>query len=207
MKRYFDNLLKVIYFLFPFLFLTSCAKKYYPISIENIEYSNNSMNGELEFSYKYNLLDKNEKYKKKGIDKNISLVALSITNNSADTLRIGDELRIYSGNKEANVLLASEVVNELKQSTASYLFYMLLTFSNFYVEENNNRRTYPIGLVIGPSLTAGNMLVSSKANKKMEANILEHYLLNIPIYPGETKNGLIGLRYFDFDPIKIVKEK
>lgn len=203
----YNRMTKMMLLAFPLFLLGSCAKKYNQLSMNTLQFNNSSVNEGIEFSYRYNVLDGNEKYTKKEAKKNIALVGIKIKNTTKDTLRIGQELGVYTGNNKTNVLQAFQVVNELKQSVPAYLLYLLLTPLNLYIEDGNGRTTYPIGLILGPSISVGNMIVAGNANKKFKKNVMDNYLLGVPIYPGETKSGLIGLRHTNFDPINIVIEK
>ena len=96
----------------------------------------------------------------------------------------------------------------LKQSSASYLWYLLLTPMNLYTNQTQNgftRQTSstPIGLVIGPGLAGGNMIAAGSANTKFEKDLLEYNINGVTIKKGETVSGLIGIRSDDYNSIKV----
>ncbi|WP_255592559.1 hypothetical protein [Marixanthomonas sp. SCSIO 43207] len=99
------------------------------------------------------------------------------------------------------------VFKSLKQSPASYLFYLLLTPLNFYTSSSDaDTSSTPIGLVIEPSLACGNMIAAVSANKKFKTEFLEHNINETLIEKSETKYGLVGIKSDSFDALKIKVE-
>jgi hypothetical protein len=100
------------------------------------------------------------------------------------------------------------VYSSLKQSPASYLWYLLLTPMNLYTNETQNgfqtqTSSTPIGLVVGPGLAGGNMIAASSANKKFQQNLLDYNINGVTIKKGESISGLIGIRSDDYNSINI----
>lgn len=98
--------------------------------------------------------------------------------------------------------------SSLKQSPASYLWYLLLTPMNLYTNETQNgfqtqTSSTPIGLVVGPGLAGGNMIAASSANKKFQQNLLDYNINGVTIKKGESISGLIGIRSDDYNSINI----
>ena len=188
--------------------LTNCASGYRTIAPKSINYISMNETENVKFEYKYDLLDK--KYAKKEIKKGIKLVAIKITNNSGKDLMFGRDVKlIYENGKEVFVMENEKVFKTLKQSPASYLWYLLLTPVNFYVTETNSNgfqeetSSTPIGLVLGPGLTGGNMIAASSANKEFKEEMLENNINGVMIKDGDTKYGLIGIKADSFDALKL----
>lgn len=183
--------------------LTNCASSYQTISPKSINYVSTKETDNVEFQYKYGVLDK--KYGKKETKKGIKLVAVKITNNSNKDVVFGeDAILTYENGTEISVLENEDVFKALKQNTASYLLYLLLTPVNLYTSENGQETSStPIGLVLGPGLAGGNMIVAGSANKKFKTEILENNIYGTLIKKGETKYGLIGIRTDTFDALKL----
>jgi hypothetical protein len=168
------RIIKIALLLATIITITSCASSYKPIEPKNINYiSTNEFNG-VRLEYKYDLL--NKKYAKKEVKKGIKLVAIKITNNSDKDLMFGREIKLtYENGNEIFAMENDRVFKSLKQSTPSYLFYLLLTPLNLYTSSSDgSTSSTPIGLVIGPSLAGGNMIASGTAKKKYKTELLEY---------------------------------
>lgn len=183
--------------------LTSCASGYKMIEPKAINYASTNETDNVTLKYKYDLLDK--KYAKKEVKKGVKLVAIKITNNSEKDIMFGGDTKLtYENGSEIYVIENDEVFKTLKQSPASYLFYLLLTPLNFSTSSSNgSTSSTPIGLVVGPGLAGGNMIAASSANKKFKAEMLEYNINGTLIKMGETKYGLIGIKSDSFDSLKL----
>ena len=101
-----------------------------------------------------------------------------------------------------------KVFSSLKQSVASYLWYLLLTPVNLYTNESQNgfqteTTSTPIGIVIGPGLAGVNMIAASSSNKKFQQDLLNYNMNGVTIKSGENISGLVGIRSDDYNAIKI----
>lgn len=198
------RLFKTIIFCITISTLTNCASGYKLISPKTINYISNSESNNVKLEYKYDLLDK--KYKKKELKKGVKLVAIKITNNSDKDLIFGEDAKLtYLNGNEVFIMDNTEVFQTIKQSTLSYLFYLLLTPMNLYTTDANGQQTSstPIGLVIGPGLTVGNMVASGSANNNFKTELLDNNIYKTTIKKGETKHGLIGIKADSFDSLKL----
>ena len=184
--------------------LTNCASGYKMIEPKSINYVSTNEIDNVKIEYKYDLLDK--KYAKKELKKGVKLVAVKITNNSERDLMFGRDTKLtYENGSEIFVMENEKVFKTLKQSVASYLFYLLLTPINLYTTGSNGQQTSstPIGLVVGPGLAGGNMIAAGSANKKFHTELLEYNINGTIIKKGETKYGLIGIKADSFDSMKL----
>lgn len=186
----------------------SCASAYKTINPNTINYLSTSEDNGVKLEYKYELL--NKKYKKKELAKGVRLLAIKITNNSNEDLIFGKDVKLtYDDGSTIYIMDNDNVFSSLKQSPASYLWYLLLTPMNLYTNTNQNgfqtseSSSTPIGLVIGPGLAGGNMIAASSANKKFQTDLTTYNLNGMTIKKGETVSGLIGIRSDDYNSIKI----
>ena len=190
------------------LCLVSCASGYRMIQPKSINYiSINEADG-LTLQYRYELLDK--KYEKKEERNGVKLVAIKITNNSDRDVTFGKDVTLAFENEHIVYVMENEkVFKTLKQSPASYLWYLLLSPLNLYTTKTNSNglpeqtSSTPIGLVLGPGLAGGNMIAAGSANKKFKTELLEYNINGTVIKRGETKYGLIGIRSDSFDALKL----
>ena len=190
------------------LCLTSCASGYKMIQPKTINYiSKNEVDG-LTLQYRYELLHK--KYEKKEEKKGVKLVAIKITNNSNRDVTFGKDVTLaFENDYNVYVMDNEKVFKTLKQSPASYLWYLLLTPLNLYTTKTNSyglpeqTSSTPIGLVLGPGLAGGNMIAAGSANKKFRTELLKYNINGTVIKKGETKHGLIGIRSDSYDALKL----
>jgi len=153
------------------------------------------------FSYRYNTLRLagNKKLAKKEDKFNVRIVAIRIVNNSNRVLRYGYNFDLYSGSHKARILEPDVVSASVKQSVPIYLLYLLLTGMRFETSSSS----IPIGLVIGPGITAGNMIVAGSANKRFREELVEYSIIEREIKAGETFYGLIGISDNSYMPLTL----
>lgn len=198
------KIIKITFLFIVIASLTSCASGYKMIGPKTINYISTNETDNVKLEYKYDLLDK--KYAKKELKKGVKLVAIKITNNSEKEIMFGRNIKLTYGNgTEIYVMENEKVFKILKQSPASYLWYLLLTPLNFYTSSSNGEQTSstPIGLVVGPGLVGINMIAAGSANKKFKTEMLEYNINGTLIKKGETKYGLIGIKSDSFDSLKL----
>lgn len=181
------------------------------IEPKTINYVSKNESNSVTFEYKYDLLEK--KYEKKEIKKGVKVVAVKVTNNSNRDLVFGRDFTLtYANGEDIHVLENEKAFTTLKQSAASYLWYLLLTPVNFYTSETNSRgfqentSSTPVGLVLGPGLAAGNMIAAGSANKKFKRELSDYNIYGTTIKQGETKHGLISVKTNTFDTLKLKME-
>jgi hypothetical protein len=195
------------------LLLNSCASGYKKINPATINYASKSMGSTILLEYKYDLLDK--KYKKKETKTNVKLIAVKITNNTEKDIVLGRDFKLsYENGNEVILLETEKLFKTLKQSPASYLWYLLLspvqlfsgttTTSNGPITETKPANSFPIGLIAGPGLAGGNMIAASSANKHFQSELMQFDLIGKTIRKGETVYGLIGSLSNSYDSIKVI---
>ena len=192
------------------LLATSCATKYNLVDPKSVNFVSVYENENIKLEHKYDVLEK--KYAKKEVKKGLKVVAVKITNNSDKDVVFGRDIHLsYGQNEKIQVVENKKVFNTLKQSVPTYLLYMLLTPMQFTTttstnngfQNNVNTNSTPIGLVVGPGITATNMLIASGANKKFKEELTTYDLNGVTIKKGETKYGLVGIKTKSYDALKI----
>jgi hypothetical protein len=194
------------------MLMNSCASGYKKINPETINYVSKSIESNILLEYKYDLLGK--KYKKKETKNNIKLIAVKITNNTEKEIVLGRDFKLsYENGNEVSLIETEKLFKTIKQSPASYLWYLLLapvqlqsgttTTSNGFYTETKPANTFPIGLIAGPGLAAGNMIAASSANKNFKNELMQFDLNGKTIKKGETVYGLIGSNSNSYDSIKV----
>lgn len=186
--------------------LTGCASTYKTMNLNGLNYTSKSVQKDVLLEYKYELLSK--KYKKKELAKGIRLVAVKITNNSAKDLIFGSAIKLVFDDGTSPYIMENEILyTRLKQNTASYLWYLLLSPLQLRKTEITGTRietnSTPIGLLIGPGLALGNMITSSSANEKLKQDLLNYNINGTTIKAGKSISGLIGIRSDAYNAINI----
>lgn len=201
MRKHFFNALGIL----TIILINGCASSYIPINPPSISYASHDLKDGISLSYKYDVLreKKNKKYSKKEIYNRIKIVSVKITNNTDSVVTIGNDFAFYSGNKQLSLIEPNVLKKVFKQSSASYLFYLLMTPLKLYVADNNSVETYSIGYALGPILSVGNLLVASSANSTFQKELDLYSIINTNIEKGETVYGIIGLEGIGYDPIYI----
>ncbi len=191
--------LRVELLLIAIAFLSSCASGYKMIEPKKISYASGNENNSIKLEYKYDLLDK--KYAKKESKKGVKLVAIKVTNNSGKDLMFGKDIKLtYENGNEIIPMNNNAVFNALKQNSALYLLYLLLTPLTLSTGDSD---PVPIGLIVGPGIAAGNTIGASSANKKFRGELAIYNLVGATIKNGETKHGLIGIKTNSYEALKL----
>jgi hypothetical protein len=201
------KLLKTAALLSLLIFLNSCASGYKTIGPSQLAYNSVAKEEGLSMEYKYDLLRK--KYAKKEKKKDVRLVAVKITNNTGENVTFGEDFFLsYENGGQVLIMPTDKVFSSLKQQPATHLLYLLLspvvlsttsTNSNGYTESSS----FPIGLIVGPGLAAGNLIAASSANKKFKRELQEFQLQGKVIPKGQTVFGLIGIRADNYDALEL----
>ncbi len=199
---------KILTFTFVII-LSGCAATYKPINPPTLNYNSHDLQDGIWLSYKYDVLREkgNRKYAKKEDKKGVKLIAIKITNNTDTVINVGKDAAFYSGQNQIFPMEPMAIKESIKQIVPGYLPYLLLTFTNLYVTKSTyysvTTETYPIGLVLGPTITIGNMAVAGSANKNMLNELYDYNILSRDIQKGETVYGIIGVRDMGYIPISV----
>ncbi len=207
------TILPVLVLIMAFL-LSNCASTYKALNPDRQYYTNKSTENDVEFSYKYDLLQefKNKKYAKREDKKAIRVVAIKITNSSSQVITLGENAKIYAGDSEVVLLDPTLVHAELKQGVAIYALYLLMLPMEVNFSRSSsfgsgvpqsNVSGYPVGLVLAPALAIGNGLVAHSANQKFKNELLLFNMIGRKIQPKETVYGLIGIRDTQYSPLRL----
>jgi hypothetical protein len=181
---------------------TSCAASYKPIHPPSLHYPQGDRNDSFQYKYDVLQLTRNKKFANKEFSNQIKVVAIKITNHTGQPLRYGTNYKIFSGDREADILPVGEVAKHIRESVPTYLLYLFLTEANIPVDEGGTKeRIIPIGLFLGPAVTILNMRIAANANKHFRQEMEEYNLLETEIPSGQTGYGLIGIQSMDFAPL------
>jgi hypothetical protein len=182
---------------------SSCASTYKSILPAHVDYP--AIEKESGFSYKYNVLKEagNRKLAKKEDKFRIRVVAVKLVNTTGHTLKYGYNYKITSGGREANLLSPPTVTASIKQTIPTYLLYLLLTPMRLNIQTEKQSSSTPIGLIIGPALAGGNMLIAGSANKHFSTELINNSLLDREIKAGETFYGLIAINDNGYMPLSL----
>ncbi|AXT52111.1 hypothetical protein D1818_15150 [Aquimarina sp. BL5] len=186
----------------------SCASGYKTIVPAQINYKSSSVDQSVVLNYEYNLL--NKRYSKKEIKKGVKLIAVKITNNGDRDLVFDKDILLQNqSGTPLTILESKQVFKKLKQSVPSYLWYLLLAPLNLQTTKTNefgqttSNNVFPVGLIVGPGIAGGNMIVAGSANKKFKMDLYMYNLQGTRIKKGSTVYGLVGIKSNTFKAIDI----
>lgn len=206
------KILKLILFACVCFNFINCASSYREINPGTINYISGSVTDSVSLQYKYDLL--HGRYGRNEYKNDVKIVALKITNNSNRDLIFGYDVKLfYSNGSPVKYTSVKDAFQVLKQHPASYLWYLLLSPLNLYTTETDSRgfekqsNSFPIGVIIGPGLSVGNVVAASTANRKFKSELLQNELSGIIIKKGETHYGLIALSSYSYDALQMRIEK
>ena len=193
-------------FLGSILILSSCASVYTPMKPDSINYHSVDTKNGIILEYQYNVLS--NRYLKKESKKGIKLVAVKITNNSDKNIIFGKDIMLeYENGNKIYMMDNNYIYSSFKQNTLPYLLYLLLTPLKLIIttDQGYSVRTsvYPVGYILGPGLAAGNMVTAGSANKALKSELMKYNLAGVVIKKGETKTGIIGIKSYHFEPLRI----
>lgn len=200
--------LSKILILFISLIISSCAATYKPINPRSLNYNKVDSDNSISIGYRYDVLSErgNSKYAKKEKKNGIDVVAIQITNNTDNVINVGRDCEFYVGQRPITPMGPQVVHGTIKQLVPAYAPYLLLTLTKFYVSNGYSTTVYPIGLLLGPGITIGNMALAGSSNKKMLMELMSYNILEKDIQKGETVYGIIGIRDSGYGPITIKKK-
>jgi hypothetical protein len=166
------------------LMFSSCASTYKSLKPSSSYFGNTDEVNGVKFSYKQGVLAEtgNKKYAKREVSKAIKVVSVKIINNSSKDLVIGQNAKFYTGSSELRLIEPTTVHQQLKQGVPVYLLYLLLSPVQLYTSNSNGTvSSTPIGLILGPTISIGNMAVAGSANQNFLKELNEFNLGNVLI--------------------------
>ncbi len=192
----------IFFYLVTAFLISSCASTYSPLTVEEVSLSKTVEGDQISYAYDLQAFSKrvNKRYTKKEENKNLSVVAFELTNNTGDTLRPADDL-VFRLNK--NVLKTynrQESFKLLKQNEIMHLLYFLIA-----IPAPTSLTTAQLVLKAGLGVVLANfsMIKASSANRKLKAELYEGDILTQKIPDGETARGIIVFQGRLFGDIEV----
>lgn len=186
--------------------MSSCAAIYNPIEPSYLSYELAGNYSGLKLSYRYGILAElnNKRYAKKENKQKIKLVAVKIENTSNQTLVLGKDFYLTSNGQAIDFVNTADAYQKLKQKNWQALSFLLLALTP-PVQTTNGASVadFPLGMVAGPMLAAGNIFVAINANKQFQSELQSNTILGSTIKPQETRYGIIIINTAEENPIEI----
>jgi len=186
--------------------MSSCAAIYNPIEPSYLSYELAGNYSGLKLSYRYGILAElnNKRYAKKENKQKIKLVAVKIENTSNQTLVLGKDFYLTSNGQAIVFVNTADAYQKLKQKNWQALSFLLLALTP-PVQTTNGASVadFPLGMVAGPMLAAGNIFVAINANKQFQSELQSNTILGSTIKPQETRYGIIIINTAEENPIEI----
>lgn len=183
------------------ILLTGCATSYKPVDREALPYKTSSLSPEIDFAFSRSTLrnSPNPRYVRKAIATRTDIVAVKLRNRTDHPLSVQDDLTFFSGSTIVQPAQASTAIRDVRQSPGMYFLYFLMAPANIYgssssCDYDGCRDDFfflPVGLVIGPVLTAINAAVASSANGNFRKDIQSQDLWDKTLAPGDSASGYL----------------
>jgi hypothetical protein len=188
------------------LLMSSCAAIYNPIEPSYLSYELAGNYNGLKLSYRYEILAElnNKRYAKKERKHKIKLVAVKIENTGNQTLVLGKDFNLTSNGQAIDFINTADAYQKLKQKNWQALSFLLLAFTP-PVQTTNGASVadFPLGVVAGPMLAAGNIFVAINANKQFQSELQSNTILGSTIKPQETRYGIVIINTAEENLIEI----
>ena len=193
-------------FILIYLFSPGCATQYRHVEPQSIKYYNEpdyTHNGEVEVTYRYNILEnaRNKKYARMEQRSGVCLLAVRIANFGNDTLFIPDDLIIESRNYNVFPLDMDEAINVFIQD--SPVLDGVSSAGNIQIDAGWGW-VVPLAASIPGAI---NNAVEQRANDRFIKEMLDYYLVYSNVPPGETVSGLLALPVKSNTPLKFEKRR
>jgi hypothetical protein len=186
--------------------MSSCAAIYNPIEPAYLSYELAGNYNGLKLSYRYGILAElnNKRYARKENKQKIKLVVVKIENTSNQALVVGKDFNLISNGQALDFINSAAAYQKLKQKNWPALGFLLLALTP-PVQTTNGASVadFPLGMVAGPMLAAGNIFVAINANKQFQSELQNNILLGSTIKPLETRYGIIIINAAEENPIEI----
>ncbi len=162
------------------ILLTSCAHNFYNFGIYESNFGDSYLSDGLTFAYKYHILNEtsNPSYATKEASSPIKLLAVKITNRTARTIRISDDIIFLKNNQIIQPSTSDLFLKNVEQNSPIYILYLALTPLKLTHATHTSIQSYPIGLILGPALAFGNIFTASNANSKLLNTINQYDVLS-----------------------------
>ncbi len=188
------------------LLMCSCAAIYNPIEPAYLSYELAGNYNGLKLSYRYGILAElnNKRYARKENKQKIKLVVVKIENTSNQALVVGKDFNLISNGQAIDFINSAVAYQKLKQKNWPGMGFLLLALTP-PVQTTNGASVadFPLGMVAGPMLAAGNIFVAINANKQFRSELESNNLLGSIIKPQETRYGIIIINAAEENPIEI----
>lgn len=177
------------------LFLITCASGYEGIKGKPTELEVEAQEVKMVVDLNPKALLNSLDYWKGLKEEQISVAHILIENNSNQALKIDSNLFVYDQQTPLRALNSQKVYQSLRQPTENYLWYALLSLGVFKI----NSIEFPIGLILGPTITTFNVAVAHSANAKLQNELVLNDLSKKTIQPGEHAEGFLCYKRAKFE--------
>lgn len=188
------------------IFLSGCAAIYNPIEPAYLNYELAGNYQGLKLSYRYGVLAElnNKRFAKKESKNKLQVIALKIEN-TTDRSFVFEKDFVFTSENQPLVLEENQKVAQLlKQKSWPSLAFLLFALTP-QVQTTNGASVanFPAGLVAGPLLSLGNIIVKVNSNKQFQAELAYNTIVAKEIKPKETVYAIITIAAESPKPIEL----
>lgn len=204
------RLLVNLLLLMPILLFTNCASTYSRIDPARLSYyGDQPKDANVNAKYNHNVMFEagNKRYAKRESLKGLRVIAVKITNTGDSTIHVGSDVDFLMDNAPLQLISPEQAKKTLRQPVPGYIAYLLLSFLNISKSDGYSTQVYPIGLIVGPGLTIGNIAVAVSANSALGENLSMYDIRRMSVKAGESVCGFITIRSHDPGVISVRMKK
>ncbi|MCD4735841.1 MAG: hypothetical protein K8R53_07330 [Bacteroidales bacterium] len=136
------------------------------------------------------------KYARKEKRKKISILAFTIKNKTADTLKFSEDIRCYNAGKEITPLSTEVIHARIKQGVGHYLLYGMIFFTYY-----SGGVYYPVP--VGMPVALYNFTVAIRGNTKFRKEFTRLNLAEKVFQPNDSIFGLLAFRDLDGGEVEL----
>lgn len=206
MKNYLFEILIIL------IAFSSCTTKYQSIAPRQFKYPEAVYSDGVGFTYNYEVFTSkyNRGFKRKELKNEIQIVGVRITNYTDSILTLGDNLQIYADTTPIEIVTPEIAGQRLRQDNALFMLYLLLGPLKLKSTNKNDlekkEKAFPVGFIIGPSLSLASYGSTAFANEKFKKELLLFSPKGKAIMPKSELTGLIAIKVKKPLPLKIKQE-
>lgn len=185
--------------------LMACAKSYYAIEKDGLNYTSGAGSPGVEFKYKLQALQAtgNPGYAARASQYGVDVTAVKIRNTSDRPFIIGEDVEYLEESTTIKPIPAKKAAAVLNQGVGGYALWLLLMPINGFTSSTScdgfsgcetDTNIIPIGLIAGPIIALINMVRASDANTEMAKDLESGDLMGKTLQPGEEAKGYLVFR-------------
>jgi hypothetical protein len=185
------------------LFLGGCAQSYNRINEDSLQYGRNSNTEVVSYQYSSSVFSdsRNSWYQSKESQGRYQIIGFRFKNTSDKEFNFQSDATLVSGGHELEYFPTTKVTHQMIQPKGKFAWWLLLLPLNLTVTQNEcddfgcspDVSFFPIGLILGPTVTLFKVVKASSADGNMKKDIDAHDCNKFTLSPGSTGHCFVSV--------------